>query len=102
MEREEEGEWIVYKGDVSINEFLTTNSPSLIEKSLNPWIAVYYPQRDRLERLLIKMLYLENYLQNSVPGALPSILLDSKWRNTRTSQGMADLLCKVKSTNGGW
>ena len=45
MEREEEGEWIVYEGDVSINEFLTTNRPSLIEKSLNPWIAVYYPQR---------------------------------------------------------
>jgi len=46
MQREEEeGEWIVYEGDVPINEFLKTNRPSLIEKSLNPWIAVYYPQR---------------------------------------------------------
>ena len=100
MEREEEGEWIVYKGDVSINEFLTTNRPSLIEKSLNPWIAVYYPQRSPRKTLDKDALLGE--LLTELPGALPSILLDSKWRNTRTSQGMADLLCKVKSTNGGW
>ena len=43
--RGDEGEWIVYKGDVPINEFLKTNRPSLIEKSLHPWIAVYYPQK---------------------------------------------------------
>lgn len=43
--RGDEGEWIVYKGDVPINEFLKTNRPSLIEKSRHPWIAVYYPQR---------------------------------------------------------
>ena len=43
MEREE-GEWIVYEGDVSLDEFLKTNRPSLIEISLHPWIAVYYPQ----------------------------------------------------------
>jgi len=45
MEREEEGEWIVYEWDVPINEFLKTNRPSVVEKSLNPWIAVYYPER---------------------------------------------------------
>ena len=45
MEREEVGEWIVYQGDVPLNEFLKTNRPSLVEISLNPWIAVYYPQR---------------------------------------------------------
>jgi len=45
LEREEDGEWIVYEGDVPINEFLKTNRPSLIEKSFNPWIAVYDPQR---------------------------------------------------------
>jgi len=46
IEREEkEGKWIVYEGDVPINEFLSTNRPSLVEKSLNPWIAVYYPQK---------------------------------------------------------
>lgn len=45
MEREEKGEWIVYEWDVPINEFLKTNRPSLVEKSLNPWIAVYYPER---------------------------------------------------------
>ena len=43
--RGDEGVWIVYDGDVPINEFLKTNRPSLIEKSLHPWIAVYnYPQ----------------------------------------------------------
>lgn len=44
MEREE-GEWIVYEGDVSLDEFFKTNRPSLIEISLHPWIAVYCPQR---------------------------------------------------------
>ena len=53
MEREEEGEWIVYQGDVPINEFLKTNRPSLIEKSLHPWIAVYNPQKP-LEKALDK------------------------------------------------
>jgi len=41
----DEAEWIVYKGDVPINEFLKTNRPSLIEISLYPWIAVCHPQR---------------------------------------------------------
>ena len=42
--RGDEGVWIVYNGAVPIDEFLKTNRPSLIEKSLHPWIAVYYPQ----------------------------------------------------------
>ncbi|XP_078352186.1 UPF0696 protein C11orf68 homolog [Oculina patagonica] len=40
-----EGEWIVFKGDVSLDDFLRRNRSSLIKKSRHPWISVRNPQR---------------------------------------------------------
>ena len=53
--------WIVYNGDVPIDEFLKTNRPSVIEKSLHPWIAVY------------------NYCQGSPRNTLDEDALLSEW-----------------------
>ncbi|KAL9952493.1 hypothetical protein ACROYT_G039759 [Oculina patagonica] len=39
-----EGDWIVFKGDVSLDVFLRRNRSSLIEKSRHPWIVVENPQ----------------------------------------------------------
>ena len=40
-----EGDWIVFEGDISLNDFLERNRPSLIENSRHPWIRVDNPQR---------------------------------------------------------
>ncbi|KAJ7357824.1 hypothetical protein OS493_022634 [Desmophyllum pertusum] len=41
----EDGEWIVFEGDVTIDDFVKRNRPSLIENSNHPWVKVANPQR---------------------------------------------------------
>ncbi|KAJ7357822.1 hypothetical protein OS493_022632 [Desmophyllum pertusum] len=41
----EDGEWIVFEGDVTIDDFVKRNRPSLIENSHHPWVKVVNPQR---------------------------------------------------------
>ena len=45
MASEIEGEWIIFEGNVSLEQFLKRNRPSLIENSRHPWICVDNPLR---------------------------------------------------------